>query len=96
MMNIEFSKVREKYDLEKMMTEFKNFKKLQKEIKQDEVYRGLQTVIIDIENTFVTLIEVKNKEELDQIKEYDNFHNDYIIIKKNVGKKSKKDKKASK
>ena len=95
-MNIEFSKVREKYDLEKMMTEFKNFKKLQKEIKQDEVYRGLQTVIIDIENTFVTLIEVKNKEELDQIKEYDNFHNDYIIIKKNVGKKSKKDKKASK
>ena len=53
-------------------------------------------MIIDIENTFVTLIEVKNKEELDQIKEYDNFHNDYIIIKKNVGKKSKKDKKASK
>jgi hypothetical protein len=65
MMNIELSKVREKYDLEKMMTDFKNFKKLQKEIEQDEVYRGLQTVIIDIENTFVTLIEVKNKEELD-------------------------------
>ena len=64
-MNIELSKVREKYDLEKMMTDFKNFKKLQKEIEQDEVYRGLQTVIIDIENTFVTLIEVKNKEELD-------------------------------
>ena len=40
----------------------------------------------------MTLIEVKNKEELDQIKEYENFHNDYIIIKKNVGKKSKKDK----
>jgi uncharacterized protein YutD len=39
---------------------------------------------------------VKNKEELDQIKEYENFHNDYIIIKKNVGKKSKKEKKASK
>jgi len=41
MMNIELSKVREKYDLEKMMIDFKNFKKLQKEIKQDEVYRGL-------------------------------------------------------
>ena len=68
MMNIELSKIREKYDLEKMMIEFKNFKKLQKEIKQDEVYRGLQTVIIDIENTLVTLIEVKNKEELDEIK----------------------------
>ena len=33
MMNIELSKIREKYDLEKMMIEFKNFKKLQKEIK---------------------------------------------------------------
>lgn len=73
------------------MIEFKNFKKLQKEIKQDEVYRGLQTVIIDIENTFVTLIDIKNKEELDLIREYENFHSDYIIIKKNVGKKSKKD-----
>ena len=41
MMNIELSKVREKYDLEKMMIDFKNFKKLQKEIKQDEVYQGL-------------------------------------------------------
>jgi hypothetical protein len=92
MMNIELSKIREKYDIEKMMLEFKNFKKLQKEIKQDEVYRGLQTVIIDIENTFVTLIEVKNKEELDIIKEYENFHSDYIIIKKNVSKKSKKEK----
>ena len=41
----------------------------------------------------MTLIEIKNKEELDAIKEYDNFHSDYIVIKKNVGKKSKKDKK---
>ena len=96
MMNIELSKIREKYDIEKMMIEFKNFKKLQKEIKQDEVYRGLQTVIIDIENTFITLIEVRNKEELDQIKELENFASDYILIKKNVSKKSKKDKRGSK
>ena len=47
------------------MLDFKNFKKLQKEIKQDEVYRGLQTIIIDIENTLVTLIDVKNKQDLD-------------------------------
>ena len=54
MMNIELQKIRETLDLEKMMVEFTNFKKLQKEIKQDEVYRGLQTIIIDIENTLVT------------------------------------------
>jgi hypothetical protein len=43
----------------------------------------------------VTLIEVKNEEELDAIKEYENFQQDYIIIKKNVSKKSKKDKKSN-
>lgn len=43
------------------MVDNKNFKKLQNEIKQDEAYKGIQTIIIDIENTFVTLIEVKNK-----------------------------------
>ena len=56
------------------------------------MYRGLQTVIIDIENTFVTLVDIKNKDELDAIKEYENFHSDYIIIKKNVSKKPKKSK----
>jgi hypothetical protein len=68
MMNIELSQIREKYDIEKLMVEFKNFKKLQKEIQQDEVYRSLQTIIIDIENTLVTDIDIKNKQELDAIK----------------------------
>jgi hypothetical protein len=67
MMNIELSQIREKYDLEKMMVEFKNFKKLQKETQQDEVYRSLQTVVIDIENTLVTQIDIRNKQELDSI-----------------------------
>ena len=31
-MNIELSQIREKYDIEKLMVDFKNFKKLQKEI----------------------------------------------------------------
>ena len=50
-----------------MMVEFKNFKKLQKETQQDEVYRSLQTVVIDIENTLVTQIDIRNKQELDSI-----------------------------
>jgi hypothetical protein len=44
----------------------------------------------------VTLIDVKNKQELDQIKEQENFNSDYIIIKKNVSKRVKKDKKGNK
>ena len=79
-MNTELQKIRQKVDLEKLMIEFPNFKKLQKEIEQDEVYRGLQTVVIDIENTLVTQIDIRNKQEYDQIKANKNFESDYIVI----------------
>ena len=49
-------------------------------------------MVIDIENTLVTLIDIKNKQELEQIKSNENFENDYIIMKKQQKAKSKKDK----
>ena len=67
-----------------MMKKFKNFKRLQNEIQQDEVYYGLQTIVIDIENTLITKIEIKSKQEYEQIKQYDNFMNYYIVIKKKI------------
>ena len=66
------------------MKKFKNFKRLQNEIQQDEVYYGLQTIVIDIENTLITKIEIKSKQEYEQIKQYDNFMNYYIVIKKKI------------
>lgn len=80
MMSTEVQKLRHKVDVEKLMTEFPNFKKLQKEIEQDDVYRGLQTVVIDIENTLVTLIDIRNKQEFDQIKQNKNFESDFIVV----------------
>jgi len=52
----------------------------------------LQTVVIDIENTLVTQIDIRNKQELDSIKNSDQFENDYIIMKKQQKARSKKDK----
>jgi len=87
-------KIRETTNLEKTMMEFPNFKKLQKEIQQDEVYKGQKTLIIDIENTFVAQIEVKSKEELSQLKESDPaFLHNYVVIKKSISKKTSKTKK---
>ena len=60
-MNLELHKIVKKLNIEKMMFQFRNFKKLQKEIQQDDEYKGFKTIIIDIENTFVTQIDVKNK-----------------------------------
>ena len=91
---MQLAKIRETVNLEKLMIEFPNFKKLQKEIQQDEVYKGLKTLIIDIENTLVTQIEIKCKDELNQLKESDpNFLHNYVVMKKNFSKKSSKSRK---
>ena len=63
------------------MTEVRNFKKLQKEIQQDDVYKGLQTIIIDIENTLVSQIEVKSLNEIKELRQMEHFERDYILIK---------------
>ncbi len=61
MMNIEYAQIEKKYNLELMMLKFKNFRNLQNEIQQDEVYNGLQTIVIDIENTLITLLDLKSR-----------------------------------
>ena len=43
-------------------------------------------MIIDIENTIVTKIQIKSKQEFDQIRGQENFLRDYIVLKKFVKK----------
>lgn len=74
-----------------MMLKFKNFRNLQNEIQQDEVYNGLQTIVIDIENTLITQLDIKSKQDFEQIREQENFLNYYIVIKKNRSKKNKEE-----
>jgi len=47
-----------------MMLEFRNFNNVKNEIKQDEIYYGLPTIIIDIENTLIVPFEIKSLYEL--------------------------------
>ena len=91
MMNIEYAQIQKKYNLELMMLKFKNFGNLQNEIQQDEVYNGLQTIVIDIENTLITQLDIKSKQDFEQIREQENFLNYYIVIKKNRSKKNKEE-----
>ena len=79
-MYVELVKVHDACSLELLMKESKYFQKLQEEIKQDEVYNGLQTIVIDIENTLVSQIEVKSKQELDNLSDLGNFMYDYIVV----------------
>jgi len=47
---------------------FPNFKTLQKEMIQEKVFKNLKTLVIDIENTLISRIEISNSEELYLIK----------------------------
>ena len=44
------------------------------------MYKGLKTIVIDIENTLVTQIEIKSKQDLEILKSLDNFACDYIVV----------------
>ena len=65
-----------------MIKGFPNFTAFQKEIKQQKVYQHLKTLVIDIEDTLITRIEILNFEELNIITLQDDYKENYIIIKK--------------
>ena len=79
MISLELSK--HGLDLDKRMIEMDNFKVLSKQLDQEEIFKGQQTIVIDIENTMVTKIDIKSQIELEQLRNKDNFIKDYIIIK---------------
>ena len=49
------------------MQQSNNFKSLQKDLEQEAKFKKFKTIVIDIENTIVTKIEIKNLSELKQI-----------------------------
>ena len=67
-------------NFEKLMTGSKNFKNVSKEITKDQIFSGVKSIVIDIENSLVTKFEIKSKTELDNLKDQDNFEKDYIVI----------------
>ena len=44
----------------------------------------MQTIIIDVENTLITQIELKHSRELKVLELTEHFKRDYIIIKKHL------------
>ena len=86
MMNSEFKTILEQYDLEQQILDFPNFSRLQKEIAQEKIFKRTKTLVIDIENTLLTATEVLTKDDLEQIKQHENFKENYIVIKKIIKK----------
>ena len=66
MINIEYMKIP---NLDQLVMNFKKFEKISQSLRRQE---GLieKTIVIDIENTIVKRIEVKNKEEIERYRKY--------------------------
>ena len=43
-------------------------------------YRNRHTLVVDLENTFITKVDIKNRNELDCIQNKANFSTDYILL----------------
>ena len=64
------------------MADYPQFGTISESLKKDpKVIRGKQTMVVDIENTFVTQIEIQNEMELNEIRKSSNYRNCYIEVK---------------
>lgn len=43
-------------------------------------YRNKYSLVVDLENTLITSVDIKNTDELDCIKNMANFSTDYILL----------------
>lgn len=50
------------------------------------MFYNSQTIVMDIENTLVSKLDVRNAQELQNLKQLDNYQLDYVIIKKHQNK----------
>lgn len=64
MMNKEYSKIIDRINLEERMRNQKGFITHQNNLMRDELLKNVKTLVIDIENTLVTKIDIKNLLEL--------------------------------
>ena len=63
-----------------MLEDVKKFKRTQSKLKISQFLENKRTIVIDVENTLVTKIDIKSREELENLKALENFTSDYIVI----------------
>lgn len=78
MMQVELSQLN--LNLEQMMNAADRFSTHRDCLVPHVKYRNRYTIVVDLENTFVTLVDIKNTDELEIIKNKANFATDYILI----------------
>ena len=56
------------------------FQENQNNLMRDDFLRNQKTIVIDIENTLVTKMDVKSLNDLNELKAKENFKEGYVIV----------------
>ena len=57
------------------------FQENQNNLMRDDFLRNQKTIVIDIENTLVTKMDVKSLNDLNELKTKENFKDGYVVVK---------------
>ena len=64
------------------MKNIRNFSELKSELYKEDIYRHMKTLCFDVENVFVRKINLKDVEELNTLKQCQNYELNYVLISK--------------
>jgi hypothetical protein len=65
-----------------MMKSIPNYSELKSELYKEDLYKQMKTLCFDIESVFVRKINLKDFEELNNLKTCEDFGSNYVIINK--------------
>jgi hypothetical protein len=78
---VDLKKLQRKKDMGKILQGVKYYEDMRKELVQEDINWGQKTLCIDVENTLVRKVNIREIEELNMLKELTKY-DDYIVINK--------------
>ena len=67
-----------------IMKNIPNFSELKSELYKEDIYKTMKTLCFDIENVFIRKVDLKDFEELQTLKNTENFGSNYVLIDRSV------------
>jgi hypothetical protein len=84
MQNKIYQTLKKQIDFMQIMKNIPNFSELKSELYKEDIYKTMKTLCFDIENVFIRKVDLKDFEELQTLKNTENFGSNYVLIDRSV------------